>query len=75
MKSQTYRKPKHAYDVGTHLESPREFVTERGKIPRGAEIVILQADHVNCVYTIMDCLTGIVMPGQYLIPAVVTMAV
>lgn len=64
MKAKKERKPRvprHPYDIGTHFRSPLDYESPRGEIKTGAEIVVLQADHVNAIYTIMDCLTGLVI--------------
>ena len=61
--------PKHPYDIGTHMPCPVDYdVAERGRIGKDAEIVILRADHALNSYTIMDCLTGLVIPDIGLPP-------
>ena len=55
------REPRHPFEIGTHLPAPFRFSSERGSIDEGSEIVILRADHPSGIYTVMDCLTGLVI--------------
>lgn len=56
------------YAVGKHMKSPHSYICAKGNINAGDEIVILQVDKDNSLFTIMDCNTGLVLRNT-IIPA------
>lgn len=51
----------HPLSIGNHMPAPMAFSSEKGQISEGSEIVILHADHMAGIYTVMDCFTGLVI--------------